>query len=33
MLSVDQHLAARRILPVAEEELKRVVLDIHDGLV
>ncbi len=27
----DEHLAARRILAVTEEELQRIVLDIHDG--
>jgi signal transduction histidine kinase len=27
----DEHLAARRILAVTEEELRRIVLDIHDG--
>ncbi len=30
---MEERLAARRILPVAEEELKHIVLDIHDGLV
>jgi signal transduction histidine kinase len=29
--SPDEHLAARRILAVTEEELRRIVLDIHDG--
>jgi signal transduction histidine kinase len=28
---IEEHLAARRILPVTEEELQRVVLNIHDG--
>lgn len=28
---LEEHLAARRILPVTEEELQRVVLNIHDG--
>ena len=27
----DRHLAARRLLVVTEEELQRIVLDIHDG--
>ncbi len=27
----DQHLAARRLLAVTEEELQRIVLDVHDG--
>lgn len=27
----DEHLAARRILSVTEEELQRLILDIHDG--
>jgi signal transduction histidine kinase len=27
----DEHLAARRMLAVTEEELRRIVLDIHDG--
>jgi signal transduction histidine kinase len=27
----DEHLAARRILSVTEEELQRIILDIHDG--
>ncbi len=27
----DEHLAARRILAVTEEELQRIILDIHDG--
>jgi signal transduction histidine kinase len=27
----DEHLSARRILAVTEEELRRIVLDIHDG--
>ncbi len=29
--NIEEHLAARRILPVTEEELQRVVLNIHDG--
>ena len=29
--NTQEHLAARRILPVTEEELQRVVLNIHDG--
>lgn len=29
--SEDEHLAARRILSVTEEELQRIILDIHDG--
>ncbi|HRQ41469.1 MAG TPA: sensor histidine kinase [Chloroflexota bacterium] len=29
---IEEHLAARRILAVTEEELQRIVLDIHDGL-
>ncbi len=28
---VDEHLAARRILAVTEEELQRIILNIHDG--
>jgi signal transduction histidine kinase len=28
---LDEHLAARRILAVTEEELQRIILDIHDG--
>jgi signal transduction histidine kinase len=31
MLPTDEHLAARRILAVTEEELQRIVLNIHDG--
>jgi signal transduction histidine kinase len=31
MTSADEHLAARRILAVTEEELQRIILDIHDG--
>src|SRR5262245_1028496 len=31
MHSQDEHLAARRILAVTEEELQRIILDIHDG--
>jgi signal transduction histidine kinase len=31
MNSSDEHLAARRILAVTEEELQRIILDIHDG--
>ena len=31
MTSPDEHLAARRILAVTEEELQRIILDIHDG--
>lgn len=31
MRSSDEHLAARRILAVTEEELQRIILDIHDG--
>lgn len=31
MTTVDEHLAARRILSVTEEELQRIILDIHDG--
>ncbi len=31
MLPTDEHLAARRILAVTEEELQRIILDIHDG--
>jgi len=31
MHAVDEHLAARRILAVTEEELQRIILDIHDG--
>lgn len=27
----EEHLAAQRILPVTEEELQRMILDIHDG--
>lgn len=27
----DEHLAAQRILPVTEEELQHIILDIHDG--
>jgi len=30
-MSSDEHLAARRILPVTEEELQRIILNIHDG--
>ncbi len=29
--ATDEHLAARRILAVTEEELQRIILDIHDG--
>lgn len=32
-MSTEEHLAARRILSINEEELKHVVLDIHDGIV
>lgn len=31
MNTADEHLAARRILAVTEEELQRIILDIHDG--
>jgi signal transduction histidine kinase len=31
MTTPDEHLAARRILSVTEEELQRIILDIHDG--
>ena len=31
MSASDEHLAARRILAVTEEELQRIILDIHDG--
>ena len=31
MLPPDEHLAARRILAVTEEELQRIILNIHDG--
>lgn len=31
MEPLDEHLAARRILSVTEEELQRIILDIHDG--
>jgi signal transduction histidine kinase len=31
MATTDEHLAARRILAVTEEELQRIILDIHDG--
>jgi signal transduction histidine kinase len=31
MLPTNEHLAARRILAVTEEELQRIILDIHDG--
>ncbi|MGH2522824.1 MAG: sensor histidine kinase, partial [Anaerolineales bacterium] len=31
MSSTDEHLAARRILAVTEQELQRIILDIHDG--
>ncbi len=31
MAATDEHLAARRILAVTEEELQRIILDIHDG--
>ena len=31
MLPTDEHLAARRILAVTEEELQRIILNIHDG--
>lgn len=31
MPPTDEHLAARRILAVTEEELQRIILDIHDG--
>jgi signal transduction histidine kinase len=31
MTAQDEHLAARRILSVTEEELQRIILDIHDG--
>lgn len=31
MLPSDEHLTARRLLAVTEEELQRIVLDIHDG--
>jgi signal transduction histidine kinase len=31
MNATDEHLAARRILAVTEEELQRIILDIHDG--
>ena len=31
MLPIDEHLAARRILAVTEEELQRIILNIHDG--
>lgn len=30
-MSVEEHLAARRILPVTETELQRIILNIHDG--
>ncbi len=30
-MTADKHLAARRILSVTEEELQRIILDIHDG--
>jgi len=29
--AADEHLAARRILAVTEQELQRIILDIHDG--
>jgi signal transduction histidine kinase len=31
MSTTDEHLAARRILAVTEEELQRIILNIHDG--
>lgn len=31
MSTADEHLAARRILAVTEQELQRIILDIHDG--
>jgi signal transduction histidine kinase len=31
MTTADEHLAARRILAVTEQELQRIILDIHDG--
>ena len=31
MTTPDEHLAARRILSVTEEELQRLILDVHDG--
>ena len=31
MSTLDEHLAARRILPVTEEELQRIILNVHDG--
>ena len=31
MQSTDERLAARRILAVTEQELQRIILDIHDG--
>ncbi len=31
MKAEDEHLAARRILAVTEEELQRIILNIHDG--
>ena len=31
MPSTDERLAARRILAVTEQELQRIILDIHDG--
>lgn len=31
MPSIDEHLAARRILAVTEEELQHIILNIHDG--
>lgn len=30
-MTTDDHLAARRFLPVTEEELQRIILNIHDG--
>jgi signal transduction histidine kinase len=30
-MPTDDHLAARRFLPVTEEELQRIILNIHDG--
>lgn len=32
-MSTEEHLAGRRILSITEEELKHIVLDIHDGIV
>lgn len=31
MSTSDEHLAALRILPVTEEELQRIILNVHDG--